>query len=100
MSTTTKTNRETSKDPNGEQTTLEAPIGCEVGAERRRAAAVYRRDEASPRADDAPLVLYAEELDVETGRHLGNFPQAVSHLAQVQATVGIVLADLFAEISG
>ena len=29
----------------------------------------------------SPLGLYAEEYDVDTGRHLGNTPQAFSHLA-------------------
>ena len=33
----------------------------------------------------SPLGLYAEEFDVDTGRHLGNFPQAFSHLAAVEA---------------
>jgi GH15 family glucan-1,4-alpha-glucosidase len=48
----------------------------------------------------SPLGLYAEEFDVDTGRHLGNFPQAFSHLALVEAAGRIVLADLLVEING
>jgi GH15 family glucan-1,4-alpha-glucosidase len=48
----------------------------------------------------SPLGLYAEEYDVETGRHLGNFPQAFSHLAAVEAAAGIVLADMLDELDG
>jgi GH15 family glucan-1,4-alpha-glucosidase len=48
----------------------------------------------------SPLGLYAEEFDAESGRHLGNFPQAFSHLAAVEAAARIVLAERMAEISG
>ncbi len=48
----------------------------------------------------SPLGLYAEEFDVETGRHLGNFPQAFSHLALVEAAARIILAERLQEING
>jgi GH15 family glucan-1,4-alpha-glucosidase len=48
----------------------------------------------------SPLGLYAEEFDVDTGRHLGNFPQAFSHLALVEAASRVVLAERLAEITG
>jgi GH15 family glucan-1,4-alpha-glucosidase len=47
----------------------------------------------------SPLGLYAEEFDADTGRHLGNFPQAFSHLAAVEAAAAIVLADRLDEIT-
>ena len=41
----------------------------------------------------SPLLLYAEELDPGTGRHLGNFPQAFSHLALINAVVHLIRED-------
>jgi GH15 family glucan-1,4-alpha-glucosidase len=40
-----------------------------------------------------PLRLYAEELDAKSGRHLGNFPQAFTHLAQITALVALIRAE-------
>ena len=42
----------------------------------------------------SPLQLYAEEIDAITGRHLGNFPQAFTHLAQINAVVHLIQAEL------
>ncbi len=47
----------------------------------------------------SPLGLYAEEFDAGTGRHLGNFPQAFSHLALIEAAGRIILAEFTAELS-
>ena len=45
----------------------------------------------------SPLGLYAEEFDTATGRHLGNFPQAFSHLALLEAAARIILAERLPE---
>jgi GH15 family glucan-1,4-alpha-glucosidase len=41
----------------------------------------------------SPLGLYAEEFEVDRARHLGNFPQAFSHLALIEAAGRIIIAD-------
>jgi alpha,alpha-trehalase len=41
----------------------------------------------------SPLYLYAEEIDAKSGRHLGNFPQAFTHLALINAVMHVIRAD-------
>ena len=41
----------------------------------------------------SPLQLYAEELEASSGRHLGNYPQAFTHLALINAVTHVVGAQ-------
>ena len=41
----------------------------------------------------SPLDLYAEEIDPRSGRHLGNFPQAFTHLALINAVLHVIEAE-------
>ncbi len=59
----------------------------EIGETRRARELCERLLEAAGGLD-----LYAEELDAVSGRHLGNFPQAFTHLALINA-VSHVIAD-------
>ncbi len=45
----------------------------------------------------SPLGLYGEEIDPESGRHLGNYPQAFTHLALINAVMHVIEAERHAE---
>jgi alpha,alpha-trehalase len=61
---------------------------CEIGeVERGRALCEKLLGYASD------LGLYAEEIDTRTGRHLGNFPQAFTHLALINAVMHVIRAE-------
>ena len=47
----------------------------------------------------SPLGLYAEEFDTASARHLGNYPQAFSHLALIEAAGRLILAERIEELT-
>ncbi len=57
----------------------------EIGEPARARALCERLLEAAGWLD-----LYAEEMEAESGRHLGNFPQAFTHLALINAVTHVI----------
>ena len=41
----------------------------------------------------SPLQLYAEEIEAASGRHLGNFPQAFTHLSLINAVMSVIESE-------
>ena len=41
----------------------------------------------------SPLALYAENIDPHTGRHLGNFPHAFTHMGLINALLHVIRSD-------
>jgi GH15 family glucan-1,4-alpha-glucosidase len=41
----------------------------------------------------SPLELYGEELEASSGRHMGNYPQAFTHLALINAVTHVIAAQ-------
>lgn len=45
--------------------------------------------------DSSPLGLYAEELDPISKKHLGNYPQAFTHLGLINSVLNLKQAEVF-----
>jgi alpha,alpha-trehalase len=58
---------------------------CEIGEQGRARALCEKLLSLA-----SPLGLYAEEIDPHSGRHLGNFPQAFTHLALINAVINVI----------
>jgi alpha,alpha-trehalase len=68
---------------------------CEIGEDQRA------RDLCAKLLSFAgPLELYAEEIDTSTGEQLGNFPQAFTHLALINAVLHVIAAERRGDASG
>ena len=61
---------------------------CEIGEDERA-----RRLCERLLSHASALGLYGEEFDPQTGRHLGNFPQAFTHLALINAVMHVIEAE-------
>ena len=62
---------------------------CEIGEYARA-----RRLCAKLLSFAGPLELYGEEIDTHTGAHLGNFPQAFTHLALINAVLHVIRLEV------
>ena len=63
------------------------------GGDRDRRARCSRKLCGRRLAYASPLELYAEEIDPHSGRDLGNFPQAFTHLALINAILHVIHAE-------
>ena len=61
---------------------------CEIGEPERAKALCEKLISYA-----SPLGLYAEEIDPRSGRHLGNFPQAFTHLALINALTHVIRSE-------
>jgi alpha,alpha-trehalase len=61
---------------------------CEIGEHKRA-----RELCAKLLSFAGPLELYAEEIDPHTGQQLGNFPQAFTHLALINAVLHVIRGE-------
>jgi hypothetical protein len=68
-----------------------------LGARDHRGAAARSRPDGPPAKRRVAARPAAEEFDTSTGRHLGNFPQAFSHLALIEAAGRIIVAERLKE---
>ena len=68
---------------------------CEIGEYKRA-----RQLCAKLLSFSGPLELYGEELDPNTGQHLGNFPQAFTHLALINAVLHVIKLEARQEDKG
>jgi GH15 family glucan-1,4-alpha-glucosidase len=65
---------------------------CEIGEHKRA-----RELCAKLLSFAGPLELYAEEIDPHTGQQLGNFPQAFTHLALINAVLHVIATEQTSE---
>ncbi|MBM6403947.1 glycoside hydrolase family 15 protein [Phycicoccus sp. CSK15P-2] len=65
---------------------------CEIGEFRKA-----RKLCAKLLSFAGPLELYGEEIDPHSGQHLGNFPQAFTHLALINAVLHVIRLEAQSE---